>query len=222
MVTIKKYSNRRLYDTSASQYITLEELADKIREGTDVQVVHAKTDEDITQQILAQIILESRGAARLLPVPLLMRLIRMGEDSLAEFFGQFMSWSLEMYLRFKEGAETMGPYNPFGNGFGKGFQNGMFSGPEAFFRMFMNQSSWNGSAPWSQGSETEPAASVESAPESEPPPEPEPPETVDGESAEPPADDVEELRDEIDELKEIIQGMARQQNEGGGEADSQE
>lgn len=62
MITIKKYSNRRLYDTSESRYVTLEELADKIRRGSDVRVIDAKTEEDLTQAILAQIIIESRGA----------------------------------------------------------------------------------------------------------------------------------------------------------------
>jgi len=200
MITVKKYSNRRLYDTSVSSYITQEELAERIREGKDVRVVHAKTDEDITQQVLAQIILESRGAARLLPVPLLMRLIRMGDDRLAEFFGQFMSWSLELYLQFKEGAETMGPYNPF--------RNNMLSGPEAFFRMFLNQSPWEDSAPWErENNGVESGESFEG--ENGEPPEPTPP-------LEEPADteEVEELRAEIDELKSMIRQMA---DEGEGE-----
>lgn len=195
MITVKKYSNRRLYDTSVSSYITQEELAERIREGKDVRVVHAKTDEDITQQVLAQIILESRGAARLLPVPLLMRLIRMGDDRLAEFFGQFMSWSLELYLQFKEGAETMGPYNPF--------SNNMLSGPEAFFRMFLNQSPWEDSAPWEREEPNGAAGGEAFEGENGERPEPTPP-------LEEPADteDVEELRAEIDELKSMIRQMA--------------
>ena len=65
MTVVKKYSNRRLYDTGDSRYITLEELAEKVRAGAEVRVIDAKTDEDLTQSTLAQIILESRGAARL-------------------------------------------------------------------------------------------------------------------------------------------------------------
>ena len=68
---IKKYGNRRLYDTGESRYITLEELAEKIRSGLDVRVVDAKTNEDLTQATLTQIILESGSAHRTLPVPLL-------------------------------------------------------------------------------------------------------------------------------------------------------
>ena len=62
VVTVKKYSNRRLYDTSDSRYITLDELAQKIRSGKDVRVIDAKSNEDLTQQTLTQIILESRRA----------------------------------------------------------------------------------------------------------------------------------------------------------------
>lgn len=109
MITIKKYSNRRLYDTSESRYVTLEELANKIREGTDVRVVDAKSEEDLTQSILAQIIIESRGAARLLPTSLLIRLIRMEDDALAEFFGHYMVWALDVYKQVRRSAETLSP-----------------------------------------------------------------------------------------------------------------
>jgi len=112
-VVIKKYGNRRLYDTEASSYITMEELAEKIRGGTDVRVVDAKSSEDLTQSILTQIIVESRGAAKLLPVPLLTQMIRMGDDHLAEFLGQYMTAAMELYLRAKRGAEAVAPYNPF-------------------------------------------------------------------------------------------------------------
>src|SRR5437016_11516826 len=86
-VLVKKYGNRRLYDTDQSKYITLEELAETVRQGKDVRVVDAKTGEDLTTATLAQIIIEWRGAARLLPQALLVQLIRMGDDSLAEFLG---------------------------------------------------------------------------------------------------------------------------------------
>ena len=97
-ITIKKYSNRRLYDTSDSRYITLEELAQKIRDGHSVRVVDAKTGKNLTQATLAQIILESRRAARLLPVPLLIRLIRMSDETLSDFFASQMSAALDAYL----------------------------------------------------------------------------------------------------------------------------
>ena len=110
---IKKYGNRRLYDTAKSRYITLEQLADLIKAGEDVHVADAKTGEDLTTGTLAQIIIEGRGAARMLPVPLLVQLIRMGDDALAEFLGQYVTWALEVYLQARQGVQTMAPYNPF-------------------------------------------------------------------------------------------------------------
>lgn len=191
MITIKKYSNRRLYDTSQSSYITLEDLAEKIRQGDDVRVVDAKTDRDLTQQVLAQIILESRGAAKLLPVPLLMRLIRMGEDNLAEFFSQYMSWSLEIYLRFKQGYEKVSPYNPLAAlGFGE-------SNP--LMRMFGGQQApWDNTPPWQ-----------DYQPPQQPPSQPAPPPQADEPGlAEESSEEVAAMRKEIDELKELVKQMA--------------
>jgi len=77
-VTIKKYANRRLYDTGSSSYITLDRLAAMIREGRDFEVIDAKSGEDITHQVLTQIIVdeEARGTT-MLPVNFLRQLIGM-------------------------------------------------------------------------------------------------------------------------------------------------
>ena len=112
---VKKYTNRRLYDTEESRYITLEELAEKIRKGDDAQVVDARTGEDLTQPTLTQIIMESRGAARILPVPLLLQLIRLGDEALAEFLGLYLSQALDSYLALKRGAQAIAPFNPLAN-----------------------------------------------------------------------------------------------------------
>ena len=111
-VLVKKYGNRRLYDTRASRYITQDELEAIIRGGDDVRVIDAKTSEDLTQTTLAQIILEGRRAGRLLPVPLLLQLIRMGDEALAEFMGRYLSATLEMYLEAKRSAQSLSPYLP--------------------------------------------------------------------------------------------------------------
>ena len=152
MVTIKKYGNRRLYDTDTSQYITLEELADRIRRGKDVRVVDAKTDEDLTQATLTQIIIEGRRAARLLPVPLLVQLIRMGDDALAEFLGTYMTWALRIYLQAKQGAQAIAPYNPFAMA--------PFTATNALARFL------GGGGPW----EEPPRPAVVAPPPPEPPP----------------------------------------------------
>ena len=120
--SVKKYGNRRLYDTGESRYITLEELADKIRKGSDVQVLDAKSGQDLTQPTLTQIITESRGAARLLPVPLLLQLIRMREDALAEFMGRWMSWALAVYHQARLGAGRLSAVQPARDGPVRGHQ----------------------------------------------------------------------------------------------------
>jgi polyhydroxyalkanoate synthesis repressor PhaR len=132
---IKKYSNRRLYDTETSRYITLDELADRVRAGANVRVVDAQNDDDLTQATLAQVILESRHAAELLPVPLLVQLIRMRDDALAEFFGRYVSWALEVYLRARQGAEAMAQFNPLMN---------LALGPHGFLRNFSPFSGFGG------------------------------------------------------------------------------
>jgi len=110
LLTVKKYPNRRLYDTEGSRYITIEELAERVREGRDVRVLDAKTDEDLTQPTLVQLLLEG-GRAHLLPVPLLMQLVRMNDDALAEFYTRYMTWALELYFAMKQRAGTS--LNPF-------------------------------------------------------------------------------------------------------------
>ena len=135
MVTIKKYGNRRLYDTVDSKYITLEELAARIRSGADVRVVDAKTDEDLTQSTLTQIIIEGRRAAKLLPVPLLVQMIRMQDDALAEFLGRYMSWAMKIYLHAKESAQAVAPFNPFAMA--------PFNATNAFARMLGGAAGWD-------------------------------------------------------------------------------
>ena len=107
---LKKYPNRRLYDTEASKYITMEELAERVRAGRDVRVLDAKTDDDLTQPTLVQLLTEG-GRAHLLPVPLLMQLVRMNDDSLAEFYTRYMTWALDLYFAMKQRAGSS--INPF-------------------------------------------------------------------------------------------------------------
>lgn len=106
MLLIKKYGNRRLYDTAESRYITQDELAAKIRGGVDVRVVDAKTNADLTQATLIQLILEGPGA-RLLPVGLLTQLVRLGDDALGEFFSRYVSGALDLYVQTRRGMQTV-------------------------------------------------------------------------------------------------------------------
>jgi polyhydroxyalkanoate synthesis repressor PhaR len=95
---IKKYANRRLYDTSTSQYVTLDYLRDLVKKGTDFQVVDAKSGEDLTRGVLAQIIFEeeSRGA-NLLPVDFLRQLIGFYGDSLQSVVPGYLQMSMNSF-----------------------------------------------------------------------------------------------------------------------------
>jgi polyhydroxyalkanoate synthesis repressor PhaR len=125
-LVIKKYGNRRLYDADASRYVTLGEIAAKIREGAEVRVVDAKTGADLTQPTLAQVILEDRNAGRLLPIPLLHQLIRMGDDALADFLGKYVTRALELYLQARQGMGAVSAFNPFANAFAPDAFGGFF------------------------------------------------------------------------------------------------
>ena len=102
-VIIKKYANRRLYNTETSSYITLDHLAAMTREGRDFKVVDAKTDEDITHNVLTQIIMdeESRGQA-MLPVSFLRQLISMYGDSMQAMVPGYLEDSMNSFRRNQE------------------------------------------------------------------------------------------------------------------------
>jgi polyhydroxyalkanoate synthesis repressor PhaR len=113
-IVIKKYANRRLYNTDTSTYVTLEHLADMVKEGADFVVFDAKTNEDITRSVLTQIIFdeESRGQ-NLLPIQFLRQLIRFYGDSLQAFLPSYLELSLDSFARqndrLKQQFTTMPP-----------------------------------------------------------------------------------------------------------------
>ncbi len=97
MRTIKKYGNRRLYDTEASSYINLQELADLIRSGVDIRVVSVTDGSELTRSVLLQVLLEVQGAAAILPSGMLHRVIRLSEDGpLTKLVGQQFAAGLEL------------------------------------------------------------------------------------------------------------------------------
>jgi polyhydroxyalkanoate synthesis repressor PhaR len=98
--TIKKYPNRRLYDTAISKYITLSDVRSLILEGQELQVVDAVTVEDITRQVLMQIINEQEnGKEALFSTELLSRLIRMYGGVVPGVFSRFMEQSIEVFMQ---------------------------------------------------------------------------------------------------------------------------
>jgi polyhydroxyalkanoate synthesis repressor PhaR len=100
-VTIKKYANRRLYDTESSTYITLDRLAQMVREGREFEVVDAKTGEDITRQVLTQIIVdeEARGGTTMLPINFLKQLIGLYGNSMQNFVPQYLEAAMDAFQR---------------------------------------------------------------------------------------------------------------------------
>ncbi|MFL6801175.1 MAG: polyhydroxyalkanoate synthesis repressor PhaR [Sphingomicrobium sp.] len=100
-VTIKKYANRRLYDTDSSAYITLDRLAHMVREGREFEVVDAKTGEDITRQVLTQIIVdeEARGGETMLPLNFLKQLIGLYGNSMQNFVPQYLEAAMDAFQR---------------------------------------------------------------------------------------------------------------------------
>src|SRR5262245_2240437 len=103
-VTIKKYANRRLYNTSTSTYVTLEDLATMVKNGEDFVVYDAKSNEDITRSVLAQIIFEqeNKEGQNLLPINFLRQLIRFYGDSMQTLVPRYLEISLETLTREQE------------------------------------------------------------------------------------------------------------------------
>jgi len=120
-ITIKKYANRRLYNTGTSTYVTLEDLATLVKQGEDFVVFDAKTGEDITRSVLAQIIFEqeNKEGQNLLPIAFLRQLIRFYGDSMQMLVPRYLEVSIESLTREQEkfrqqmaqafGVGTFGP-----------------------------------------------------------------------------------------------------------------
>ena len=106
-VTIKKYGNRRLYDTSTSQYINLEKIATLIRNGKEVRVVDAKTGEDLTRVTLTQIIVEdAKGGPTGLPLELLRQLIVASDHAGREFVMWYLNSAFNAYQKVQESLQS--------------------------------------------------------------------------------------------------------------------
>jgi polyhydroxyalkanoate synthesis repressor PhaR len=104
---IKKYENRRLYDTGASRYINLEDVARMIREGMEVQVLDARTGEDLTRVTLTQIIMEdAKGRGPGLPLDLLRQLIVASDRVTHDFLMWYLSTVTEMYQKAQNALHT--------------------------------------------------------------------------------------------------------------------
>lgn len=102
-ITLKKYPNRRLYDTDKSVYVTLNDVADMVRQGIQIEVIDLKTNQDVTAFTLTQIIMDqAKKNNTILPVSLLHLIIRFGENSLSEFFEEYLEQIIQNYLNYKK------------------------------------------------------------------------------------------------------------------------
>jgi len=100
---IKRYGNRRLYNTETKSYVNYEDLSKIVRDGSDIKVVDSKTQEDVTKAVLIQMILEEeKNDKTVLPTEFLFQILRTREDSLQDFFKNHLSASFNAYLKTKE------------------------------------------------------------------------------------------------------------------------
>jgi polyhydroxyalkanoate synthesis repressor PhaR len=121
-ITIKKYANRRLYNTASSSYVTLDHLCQMVKENADFVVYDAKTGEDITRSVLTQIIVEEEGKSgqNLLPTPFLRHLIGFYGDSLSGLLPRYLEYSMQAFLRneaqmrqyMQHALDGLFPFNP--------------------------------------------------------------------------------------------------------------
>ena len=106
-MVIKKYANRRLYDTSAGRYVNLEDLAALIRKGEEIQVVDAKTGEDLTRVVLTQIIVEdAKGQPTGLPLELLRQLIIASDRAGQEFLMWYLKSAFDAYSNVQDVVQS--------------------------------------------------------------------------------------------------------------------
>lgn len=115
-VVIKKYANRRLYNTQTSTYVTLDDLCEMVKEGTEFIVCDAKSGEDLTKQVLTQIIFEqeSRGE-NLLSIPFLRNLIGFYDNTIKDFVPHYLESSMQNFQKNQEKMQEMMGVGNFAN-----------------------------------------------------------------------------------------------------------
>ncbi len=193
-VTIKKYANRRLYNTSTSTYVTLDHLSQMVKEGIDFVVYDAKSGDDITRQVLTHIIVEeeSKGGQTLLPIGFLRHLISFYGDSLQTVVPNYLEHTMQSFAQNQDQMrsymdEAVGGLNPFGQLEDVGKKNmAMF---ENAMKMF---------APFYQG-----------VPGQAPKPTQDPVATSAGPDKEAESEKLDILRAQLDAMQKQLDGLAR-------------
>src|ERR1700738_2877340 len=186
-ITIKKYANRRLYNTGTSTYVTLEDLAGMVKSGEDFVVYDAKSGEDITRSVLTQIIFEQENKAgqNLLPITFLRQLIRFYGDSMQMLVPRYLEVSIDSLTREQEKfrqhmsqAFGVGPFAPLEDQVRRNME--MFERTFAMFAPFARRESQGGQG--GQGGET----------------------TPEPEKSAPKGGEIDDLKRELDEMKRKV------------------
>lgn len=190
-ITIKKYANRRLYNTATSSYVTLDHLCQMVKDGVEFAVFDAKTGEDITRAVLTQIIVEeeSKGGQNLLPLNFLRQLIKFYGDNLQFLVPRYLEHSMESFARNQEQMrkamqDSFGGMFPFGRFEEMGKQNlALFEQAMQMFNPFRHAGG--------NGTGEKPSAPASSEPER------------------PSSDSVDALREQLDQLQKKIDALGR-------------
>jgi polyhydroxyalkanoate synthesis repressor PhaR len=186
-VRIKKYANRRLYNTATSSYVTLDYLAQMVREGQDFTVEDAKTGEDITRSVLTQIIVEEEAKGQtMLPINFLRQLISLYGDNLQFLVPRYLEQSMEAFGKNQEQMraymkESFGGMFPFDR-----FQE-MSKQNIAFFEQAMKM--------WSPFRSGQPGAAPEATPSAAKP--------------EPKSNDLDDLKSQMQALQKQLESLAQ-------------
>ncbi|MFG1347057.1 polyhydroxyalkanoate synthesis repressor PhaR [Xanthobacter autotrophicus DSM 431] len=136
-VTIKKYANRRLYNTGTSTYVTLEDLANMVKEGEDFVVYDAKNGEDITHSVLTQIIFEQENKGQnLLPIAFLRQIIRFYGDSMQMLVPRYLEASIDSFTKDQEKFRDHVAKTLTGGGFVGGLDDHVRRNMDMFERAF--------------------------------------------------------------------------------------
>jgi polyhydroxyalkanoate synthesis repressor PhaR len=198
-ITIKKYANRRLYNTATSSYVTLDHLCQMVKDGIDFVVFDAKTGEDITRSVLTQIIVEeeSKGGQNLLPINFLRQLISFYGDNLQFLLPRYLEQSMDSFALNQEQMrkylrESFGGMFPFSRFEELGKQN------MAFLEQAMRM--WNPFKAATDKAAADKAASDAAAGGTG--------------GAKPAAESLDALKAQMDALQRQLEALTRQKNEG--------
>ena len=197
-ITIKKYANRRLYNTATSSYVTLDHLCQMVKEGIDFVVFDAKTGEDITRSVLTQIIVEeeSKGGQNLLPINFLRQLISFYGDNLQFLLPRYLEQSMDSFALNQEQMrkylqESFGGMFPFSRFEELGKQN------MAFLEQAMRM--WNPFKAATDKAAADKAAGDQAA--------------GGGGGAKPAAENLDTLKAQMDALQRQLEALTRQKKE---------